>query len=167
MSEKIIKDAAIAEVLNPTFELTKQFLSVNKIVYKDSLPYIEDILINEEEKKAAVYFPVNNESFYFVVYISTEDEFEPLWMEMSPGNIVELVVVSEYHSLDMLLKKIDFKPKKQWDKGERKSPTKSFVYDHSGLIFSLEDKKTGELEDKLEQLVDFLIQRKEIDCSCS
>ena len=161
MSEKKIKDAAIEEVLNPTFELTKQFLMVNELVYKDGVPFIEDIFINNVEGKAAVYFPVNNESYHFVVYISIKGSFEPLWMEMSPGNVVELVVVSENHSLDMILKEIDFKPQKQWEKGERERPAKPVVCDHSGFVFSLENRKTGELENKLKQLIDFLIQRRE------
>lgn len=161
MNEMIIKEAAIKEVLDPTFELTKQFLHVHELVYKDGMPFIEDVFMNEVENKAAVYFPVKDESFYFVVYICTEDGFEPLWMEMSPGNIVELVVVSENHSLDWMLEKINFKPQRQWKKGERKRFTHSVVYDHSGFVFSLETRKTGELEEKLKQLITFLIQRKE------
>ncbi len=146
MNEMIIKEAAIKEVLNPTFELTKQFLHVHELVYKNDMPFIEDVFMNEVENKAAVYSPVKDESFYFVVYICIEDGFEPLWMEMSPGNVVELVVVSENHSLDRMLEKINFKPQRQWEKGERKRPTHSVVYDHSGFVFSLGNRKTGELK---------------------
>ena len=56
-----IQNAAIAEILNPTLAITKQFLAVNKVVCKENILVVEDIILREEKPDdvyAEVYFPV-------------------------------------------------------------------------------------------------------------
>lgn len=50
--KKEIQGVAIAEILNPTHALTKQFLAENRILYKENMPCIEDIILYEDEKTA-------------------------------------------------------------------------------------------------------------------
>lgn len=65
-----LKICALKEIEEQSFELTKSYLSVNKLVYKDNNePKIDDVIIKEEEQTAAVYFSIENEDYYFVIYL--------------------------------------------------------------------------------------------------
>lgn len=170
--EDEIRIVAINEVLHPTFALTKQYLHANRLVVIDGVPFIEDIIYSEveevpeeserdprdiiiypETRRASVYFPVLNEDYYFVVHVGIGDEIVPRWMEMSPGNKVELRAVSDA-ALSELLKILPIVPTEVWEKGQQIN--ESMAYKHSGLTVALSDKKTGEVENKLKSLVEFL-----------
>lgn len=157
---KDIKDTAMNEVLNPAFELTKQYLANNKLIYKDEVPVIEDVILKKQEKKALVYFPIYEEDFYLVIVIDLEHKIETCFMNMSAGNLVKLFVASYEYNLQELLNVIDIKPTKQWMKGEKLG--RNGQHKHSGFIYAPVDKKTGEVEDKLELLVNELLPRREM-----
>ena len=157
---KEIKRIAIDEVLNPKFELTKQYMANNKLIFNNNLPVIEDVILNEQEKKALVYFPIFKENFYMVIIIHLEDEIKTCFINTSAGNRVELFVASEEFSLEELLKRIDIVPTNQWMKGEKVGCNGQFK--HSGFIYAPINKKTGEVEDKLTILVNELLPRKKM-----
>src|SRR5258708_7319532 len=75
LDKQHVQDIAIAEIMTPTLALTQQFLAVNTIVFHNHTPLIEDILLREEEKKAEVYFPIEGENYYFVVYVDLENPY--------------------------------------------------------------------------------------------
>ena len=154
-----IKDIAISEVLSPTSALTQQLLSVNKIVYKDGVPVIEDIIFAEDDV-AVVYFPIVDESYYFVAYVDYEPSPELRSVCMTAANVVELVVVSERHALEELtglLKDIEFS--KTWGKGETKRGR--LVCEDSGFVIKLDIKKTGEVENKIQDIIKLLSNYKD------
>lgn len=72
MNEQVIREAAIAEILHPTLPMTQQFLEVNMVVVKEHVPIVEDVIYKEEEQIAAVYFPIEGERYYLVVYLNVE-----------------------------------------------------------------------------------------------
>ena len=149
MEEQELRDIAIAEILDPTFALTKQFLAVNKIVFKENLPFIEDIILKEEEKVAEVYFPIEGERYYFVVYVDVKPQISVRWMGMSPGNRVYFLATSEKHNLDELIALIGVEPTRTWKKGKN--------IRHNGFEIQPSAKETGEVEDKLQAVIRLLL----------
>ncbi|WP_266367086.1 hypothetical protein [Tellurirhabdus rosea] len=73
---KEIKQAAIQEILNPTFGTTKQFLQVFKVQTKKGNPVVRRIKIDKSAKSATVYFPVQDENFFCAIYLDIEKEIE-------------------------------------------------------------------------------------------
>ncbi|HEX9059035.1 MAG TPA: DUF4279 domain-containing protein [Clostridia bacterium] len=160
MNIEEIKRIAINEILNPTFEITKQFLSVNRIVFNNNVPEIEDVIMNDET--AEVYFPIVDESYFFVLYVDCEPFPSLRFMNTSPGNHVYLFATSETNSLDELLNILSIEPTDSWRVGERKKFTKAEnYYKNSGFEFAPVSKRTGEAEDKLNVLINILHEQKD------
>lgn len=159
MDINIIKDAAIKEILSPTFEVTKQLLSVNTLIIQDGLPIIEDVIYNTKENYVTVYFSVFEEDYYFVIYIDYSDALEIRNVGTSPGNKVYFAATSERHDLNELINFIEFKPTKQWNKGDKRKG--SGEYSFSAIFYQENTKKTGEVEEKLERLTDFLLMNRD------
>jgi hypothetical protein len=166
VKEQEIQNAAIAEILNPTFALTRQFLAVNKVVRKENIPVVEDIILREEEKPddvyAEVYFPIEGESYYIVVYLDLEPQISVRMVGTSAGNRVYFIAASEEHSLaDILNLVTGMEPTKTWEKGEKRGKgTKSAVPRHNGFDIQPYSKETGEVEDKLLTLIKLLLPYK-------
>jgi hypothetical protein len=148
MAKQEIKDIAMAEVMNPTFALTKQFLTVNKVVLQEKRPFVEDIILREDKSLAEVYFPIEGERYYFVIYINTEPQLSVRSMEMSSGNLVYFSVTSQEHSLDKLITLAGMEPTRKW-KADKKTK-------HNGFEIKPSLKKTGNVEDKLHRLITLL-----------
>ncbi|ANY67842.1 hypothetical protein BBD42_16205 [Paenibacillus sp. BIHB 4019] len=145
------------EIEKQSFELTKQYLSVHKLVYENGKPKIADVIMNDGEQSAEVYFSIADEAYYFVVYLDTSPEVTVRFMGMSAGNRVYLSVSANVANLEKLLKGINLVPSKTWQKGTQISyrNTNRF-HEDSGFTFQLEDKKTGEVEEKLANLINKL-----------
>lgn len=159
MRHEEIREAAIAEVIDPTFEQTKQLLSSNKVVFEDGIPVIENIVINEKEKIAYVYFVIEDEPFYLQVNIDIATIVTPSFMFMSPGSRVYFTAVSDEPNLDEMLSSIDFEPTLKWEKGQKRNV--SGAYNHSRIVYEPIKMMSVEVEDKFKALIDFLWLRKE------
>jgi hypothetical protein len=144
-----IRDFAISELIYPAFALTKQFLAANKIVFKENLPFIEDIILKKEGKVAEVYFSIEGERYYFVVFIDLEPQIAVRWIGMSPGNRVYFLATSEKHDLDELIALIGVEPTRTWKKGKN--------IRHNGFEIQPSAKETGEVEDKLQAVIRVLL----------
>ena len=159
MNHVEIRKAAIAEIINPTFEQTKQFLSSNKVIFQDGIPVIENIVIKEKEKIAYVYFAIEDEPFYLQVNIDIDTIATPSFMFMSPGSRVYYTAVSDESNLNQMLSTIDFEPTLKWEKGQKRNV--SGTYNHSRIIYEPIKMMSVEVEDKFSTLIDFLWLRKE------
>ncbi len=162
--EVIIAQIAIEEVFNPSFELTKQLLSVNKVEMDGGSPRIKDIIISEDKSMAEVYFPIIDEEYYFVIYIDLMPKISLKFMGMSAGCKVELFVCSDTEELDKMIELLQVTPHRSWSKGEKKFHSNGINYSinkNSGFVYSPIEKTTGEVEDKLDYLLDELIQVKD------
>ena len=144
-----ILDIAIDEIIYPTFALTKQFLAVNKVILKGNIPFIEDIILKEKEKVAEVYFPIEGERYYFVIYIDLKPQLSVRWVGMSPGSRVYFLATSEKHDLDDLIALIGVEPTRTWKKGKN--------IRHDGFEIQPTVKETGEVEDKLQAVIRVLL----------
>lgn len=163
MNIDIIKKIAIAEVNSPTFEVTKQFLKVNKLVYENSEPKIVDIIIDEKQEGAEVYFQIENEKYFFVVFLDLKPEISLRFMDMSAGNKVSLLIVSESLNLSEILKNINIEPNEKWEKGALVSNQFTESYEkNSGIIFKPIEKTTGNVEDKIEVILSKLESSKNL-----
>ncbi len=151
MDKQKVQDIAIAEIMTPTLALTQQFLAVNKIVFHNQMPFIEDILLREEEKKAEVYFPIEGEKYYFVVYVDWEN-LHLIAVAISAGCVVSFLATSDTHSLNELITVAGIAPTRTWEKGKAKR--------HNGFEIHLSQKKIGDVEDKLRDLLTFLSPHK-------
>jgi hypothetical protein len=149
LEEQEIRDVAIAEVRDPKFALTTQFLTVNKVVFKENTPFIEDIILKEEEKVAEVYFPIEGEHYYFVVFIDLKPQPSVRWMSMLPGASVYFQATSEKHDLDELIAFSHVKPTKIWKKDKN--------IKNNGFEIQPSLKETGTVEDKVDTLIRVLL----------
>jgi hypothetical protein len=157
MIENRIREVALDEIFNPTYELTKQYLKVNPLIYNNGDPVIEDIIINYESKTAEVYFPILDEEFYLVIYLDIEPDVSIRIMNMSAGNRVYLNISSEKLSFAEITKDFLLQPTRFWKKGElmlKRNIEK--YYEESGFMFEPNSKKTGEVEKKIDHVLQLL-----------
>jgi Domain of unknown function (DUF4279) len=149
LNEQAIREAAIAEILRPTLPITRQFLEVNKVVLKERVPIVEDVILREEEKTAEVYFPIEGERYYLVVYLDVQPRVALRWMGMSAGNRVYFYTKSGEHQVDELVAMAGVEPTRTWEKGKH--------IRHHGFEVRPSFKETGDVEDKLRTIISFLL----------
>ncbi len=128
------------------------------------IPRIKDIIISEDKSTAEVYFPIIDEEYYFVIYIDLVPEISLKFMGMSAGNKVELFVSSDAEDLDKMIELLHVTPQRSWLKGEKRIHYNGInfsVNKNSGFIYTPIEKTTGDVEDKLDYLLDKLIQVKD------
>jgi hypothetical protein len=87
-----IRRIGIAEILNPTFGTTEQFLEVLKVQSVNSIPIISHIKIDSANSEAIVYFPVEGERFFIAIYLDTGEELKIRSVETEAGSSVYLSV---------------------------------------------------------------------------
>ena len=126
---------------------------MNKVIRKEEVPFIEDIILDPEENLASVYFPLEGEHYYLVVTLDLEPSPIIRGVAMSPGNDVYFAVTSEMHSLEELLALAGIKPTRTWRRGEKNGKLPR----HNGFEIRSFEKKTGDVEDKLRALLDTLL----------
>ncbi len=149
-NEQAIRDVAIAEILQPTHALTRQYLAVNKVVLKEQVPVVEDVILREKEQTADVYFPIEGQRYYFVVSVDWEPRVAIRWMGMSAGNRVYFIARSEERQVDELFAMAGVEPTSTWEKGKH-------IPRHSGFEVRPSLKDTGDVEDKLRTLISVLL----------
>lgn len=158
-----VTDVARSEVLFPTWSMTGQLLSENRVVLENGVPVVEDVIFSEDHI-AAVWFPIVDESYYFIVYVNCTSVPELHWVEMSAGSKVYLDVGSEEHTLEELtgkLQNVEFS--RTWSKGEvsKQSPRGDILWEDSGFEIEPCTKKTGEVEDKVNSIVEIIKSHKD------
>lgn len=149
MNEQEIRDVAIAEILHPKFALTQQLLAVNKLVIREQVPVVEDVILREEEKMAEVYFPIEGEHYYFAVYVELEPQVSIRWIGMSSENRVYFYAKSVEHRLDELVTLAGVNPTRTWEVGKH--------IRHNGFEIRPSLKETGNVEDKLRTIIRLLL----------
>jgi hypothetical protein len=150
LNEQAIRDVAIAEILHPTLPITRQYLAVNKVVLKEHVPVVEDVILREKEQTADVYFPIEGERYYLVVYLDVEPHIALRWTGMSAGNRVYFYTNSAEHQVDELVAMAGVEPTRTWEKGKH-TPR------HSGFEVRPSLKHTGDVEDKLRTIISVLL----------
>ncbi len=147
---KIITD----ELLNPTFELTRQYLEILEVKYEEKKPKIAKIDFDENQNRAIAYIEVKNESFYLEFVFDTTDNIQLTSIDTLPFVRIGFMPTSEKLTTDELLKITSIKPTSTITKGDFFSNGK-FKYTYNGLEFETFS-EPGRLERKLKYLLDIL-----------
>lgn len=140
------------ELLNPTFEMTRQFLKVLEVKYEDNKPKIAKIDI--QENQATAFVEVKNNSFYIEFVFNTTDNIELTSIDTFPFVGISFMPTSEELTTEDLLKITTIKPTRTIKKGDFFSNEK-FEYTYNGLEFE-SFSEPGQIERKLIYLLDIL-----------
>ena len=142
------------ELLNPTFEITRQYLKILEVKYEDNKPKIAKIEIDENRKQATAYIELKNESFYLEFVFDTTDNIHLTGVDTLPFVRISFMPTSEKLTTDELLKITSIKPTNTITKGDFFSNGK-FEYTYNGLEFETFS-EPGRIERKLNYLLDIL-----------
>jgi hypothetical protein len=158
LKEELI-EKAISEIENPTFENTKQYLKVYSIEFENYKPKIERIDFESFEYTNAVYFPIKDELFFLVVYLSKENN-EIIQVGTENGTQIYLNATSEILDFNQLSEIIKLKQLTGWSFNDLRPNGKS-KYTFSCIKFEPHKSQAYELESKLKLLLTEL--EKDID----
>ena len=137
-----IKHAAIQEILNPVFGTTQQFLQVFKVHTENDNPVIRRIKIDQSNKSATVYLPVQDETFFVAIYFDIGNQIKIRSVETEAGTSVYLSV----GILNQIQSELPLKPDKIY---------KDFK------IYGIDIDEPDDLESKITKLLDYLEPHKE------
>ena len=142
------------ELLNPTFEMTRQYLKILEVKYEDDKPKITKIDFDKNQNRARAYVEVKNESFYLEFVFETTDTIHLIGLDSLPFVEISFMPTSEKLTTDELLKITSIKPTNTITKGDFFSNGK-FEYTYNGLEFETFS-EPGRIERKLNYLLDIL-----------
>lgn len=105
MEKDIYLQKAIEEILNPKLEITKQYLEVLEVKFKEGKPEVERFEDNFSENNIAIYFKIKGERFFLEIHLNKKSkEIDSVWIQN--GHRVYLTATSEnrtYLELENLL----------------------------------------------------------------
>ena len=142
------------ELLNPTFEMTRQYLKTLEVKYEDNKPKIAKIDFDKNHNQATAFIEIKNESFYLEFVFDTTDNIQLTDVDTLPFVRISFMPTSEKLTTDELLKITSIKPTNTITKGDFFSNGK-FEYTYNGLEFETFS-EPGRLERKLKYLLDIL-----------
>ncbi len=145
-------EKARAEILNPTFEITKQYLEVMEVELENGLPKVERINLDLSENIVAVYFPIKNERFFLEIHLTKKPKIEIDFSWVQSGHQVYLTAVSEELSFEELSADIEFGPLEGWSK-EQLRPVGGKPYSFSRISYEPIKSEAYGLEEKLSLLL--------------
>ncbi|NGZ74563.1 DUF4279 domain-containing protein [Saccharibacillus alkalitolerans] len=154
-----IRKAALREASEQSLAVSRQLLGHQELERENGVPVIAGILEEPGERVAAVYFPVKEERYFFVVYVDTEPEVSLRFAGMDSGSRVYCRIVSETLDLPELLRLIPLEPNKTWQKGTRVSERSEALRSFSGMAIEPDRRLYIEAERKLERLLEVLETR--------
>ena len=125
---------AIAEIENPTLEVTKQYLEVCQVEYEDDKPAIERVAVDYKNDVCYIYFKVKDEKYYINICIESLDNPKLYFTYTENSNRVYLTATSKGRTYDELCSYLNLAPLTGWSIGERKQ-FKNKPIDFSRLNF--------------------------------
>ncbi|NIG55669.1 DUF4279 domain-containing protein [Chitinophaga sp. Cy-1792] len=149
---------AIEEIENQHWGVTKQFLEIHEVVYKDNKPKVENVKIDEEKGRAIVYFSIVGQKFYLAIYLDTKPAIAVSWIEIEPRYSIYFRATSEVLDYNELCAMTTLTPTNGWNKGDKRK-FGELTYKFSCIEFLING-TPDEFKNKLEQLLDFLEQDK-------
>lgn len=153
MTEEEIKNIAIVELENPTYETTKQYLAIHSFVKENNIIKIDRVDFESKDNIAIVYIPIVDEHFHFAIYIDiVKKQFISIGTES--WNRVYFRVTSKELSLQQIQSYTILKPTESWSKGDLRKNGKS-SYNFSAYHL-LPNPEPDEFKDKLEKLLSVL-----------
>ena len=109
--------AAIPELIEPTFEVTNQYLQVMDVELENEVPKAARVNVDPSSESVGVYFSIKDESFYIVVNLS-KDSLQVEGVYIESGHRVYLTSTSDELFYEELASHIPFVPLTGWSKGD-------------------------------------------------
>lgn len=91
--EKRYIETAIEELLNPTFERTKQHVEVLEVQSENGKPEIARVTFSDD--LVSIYFKVKDEKFFLVINVTKDEKPEPAGTWVESGHRIFLTATSE------------------------------------------------------------------------
>jgi hypothetical protein len=156
MDEAQLIAAAVAEITAPTWNLTKQFLRIHRVQQEDGIPVVAGVVFTPEDDTARVYFAIEGERFYLVIYLTFLPTLGIKWVGTEEQNRVYFAAFSDTLSFKELASFTHLQPTDGWSKGDAKPhPSSSIPYKFTRL--DIEPTPTPDtFENKLTYLLDLL-----------
>jgi hypothetical protein len=148
---QIYIDKAIGEILNPTFDTTKQYLEVNEVEFVNGYPKIERVDLDYADDLIAVYFPVKNERYFLKIVLSKTHPIEAQFTDTESGHRTYFTATSYDLTFDELSQYLKLRPLKGWSKEEQKNKKPADRF--SRISFEPFDSEAYELDKQLDILL--------------
>ena len=146
------------EFRQKTLAVTEQYLEIHSPVYVDNKIKVDRIDRESKDEYIIAYLPVQDERFYFAVYINTKTS-EVTGVTTEAFHRVYFRATSESLTIDELKAMTHLVPTETWNKGDlRKSGNSHYTFSNFTI---LPNPEPDEFEDKLKKLLDLLEQDKE------
>lgn len=157
MSHEKYIQIATEEVLNPAFEVTKQYLEVCELELENGLPKVVRVNTTyyDEYDAVAVYFAVKNEQYFIEVRLNKAPDIEVIFVWIQSAHRVYLSAQSDQLTYEELTHSFPLQPIKGWSKGDFMSNGKS-QYPLTIMSFEPIKNEAYSLEEKLDLLLDVL-----------
>jgi hypothetical protein len=148
---------AIEELLNPAFEVTKQYLEVCELELENGLPKVVRVNTTYYDKydTVAVYFAVKNERYFIEVRLNKAPDIEVIFVWVQSGYRVYLSAQSNQLTYQELTAYFPLEPSRGWSKGDFRSNGKS-QYSLTKMSFEPIRNEAYPLNEKLDLLLDVL-----------
>ena len=159
VEKEIYLKKAIEEILNPTLEITKQYLEVLEVELENGKPKVERFEENFNENIIAIYFKIKEERFFLEIHLNKHtNEVDFVWIQNSHRTY--FTATSENLTYPELEKILEKEQTEGWSKGELQKNGNS-KYTFSRISFEPTKCEAYELNKQLEILLTELEQKKE------
>jgi Domain of unknown function (DUF4279) len=141
-------DKAIEEILNPEFAVTRQYLEVNEVEFRNGVPKVERVDLDLPDNLVAVYFPFKQERFFLQINLVKTPIIKVDFVYIESGHSTCLTATSEDLTYEELSQSLTLKPLTGWSKGDLRKNGKS-KYDFSRVSFEPFASEAYGLEEQL------------------
>ena len=150
MNDEDILRLIKAEFIEKTLGVTRQYLEIHQPVYENGGPRIDRIDREKEPDCVTAYLPVEDEYFFFAVYIDPiKKEIYSIGTESR--NWITFRATSESLSAKELMSFVKFSPTRSWNNGDLKKNGR--VKHKCSAIEYTPNPEPDEFEDKLPKLL--------------
>lgn len=146
---------AIAEIQNPTLEVTSQYLEVCELEIIEEKPVIERIKTDKENDMVYIYFKVKNERYFLKVGIDIRDKPRLYFVWTENAHRVYFTAISETKTFEELASYTTLKPLEGYSIGDREQFRNSKL-DFTRITYEPIKCEAYDLEEKLLLLLDDL-----------
>jgi len=152
IDSKAYVSKAIQELIEPTFEVTKQYLQVMEVELENDSPRVARIDLDHKSESIAVYFYIKEERFYIVVNLTKGENPEVEWVWMESGHRVYLTATSESLEYEELSSYLPYDQLTGWSKGDLQKNGKR-AYKFTKVSYEPNANEAYGLEEKLLELL--------------
>ncbi len=147
--------AAIAEIRTPACGVTQQFLAVHQVSIDSDQPAVAYVDTLVEPGTFFVYFFVEDEPYYFVVVIRSEQDQLVVSDSYVEARVrTYLAIYSPILSADDITHRLKIAPTRTCTKGEPLRPNVMKIFDEHRWYFHPNKDIPGDVEHKLASLLD-------------